>query len=439
MGEGQPPPLDTLTAGDERSARRLPGPPLAWRLSAVVAVLLLVVTVGPGLLSDRTSPADSPPSPTAGPTWADRAGGLLPIRWPVRGDLSSSRPFLAAALDRVREERPSAGRVIYAGRVPGGGRLALTGTDVGRGVVSMSVQALHIPPRSTLRSSEIREVAALLDPMEVFGHAVRGPDGRTSLLVLGRPGPLEVQVSDRVEYAAGGRGRRAWQPGSAPDGAVWVPLARGADPVAVVRVLTSGLFTTPLLVRSSPRAPAADVEARLGVAAGVDLPAAERRPAATALSAGVSTLADLSVADLRVVWRGRAWGRTYVMVSVTRPDGVQLQALVGEQNGSWFPSGVRGVPTGLADVLPWPLRPYSSGEPLLLLAPTGEGQLRWKAPGEPLREIPIRPDGVVGLVGPGPSAPSVTGDEITVLGPDGDVEVRSVLPGPGFDDPLVLD
>ena len=136
--------------------------PRGWRAVAVVALVLAVAALfGPDLLSspgaenaaptsDRreSTPPARAPQPEAGPLASDL---------PVRGDLAGDRAFVDAALRRVLAGHPDADRVLYAGTLPDGGRVAFVGRDRddAEGVRALDVYALTVPPGGSFEAAEI--------------------------------------------------------------------------------------------------------------------------------------------------------------------------------------------------------------------------------------------------------------------------------------------
>jgi hypothetical protein len=139
-----------------------------------------------------------------------------------------------------------------------------------------------------------------------------------------------------------------------------------------------------------------------------------------------------------VLWSGAPWKqRRLALVLVERPDGVRLQALVGEQDGHAFGAGVRALPVGDPDAAPWLLEPFTAQDPTFVLVPTGPGTLVYQRPGRQTR-LPIGPDGVAPIVEPGPNPPTARGAVVTVLDPAGDELMTTTLPSGPLDDPLAL-
>jgi hypothetical protein len=426
---------DELVAGPPgREHGRRPWLWAAGLVAAVVAVALARPDLA--LHSDRPPP----PRPTADrPTPPPEIAPLDGIRWQPRGDLVDDEAFVAAAMARVREQRPSVTRMFFAGRLPDGSRLVLAGTDVNRGIVATSVHALLVPAGVPVVGAQVSEASALTAPQQVLAWAAENREGGVVAVAMARPGPVRFEISARVEFGSDGRPGRTWTPLIAADGVAVTELGSNADPIVTVRARGPGVFSLPLLVRVVPHAPGSPVLMVSGVAAegyrGPDALQVSR-----ALRAGVGSLVDLDQAQRRVVWSGAPWKqRRLALVLVTRADGQRFQALVGEQGGVEFPAGVRALPADADDLLPWLLEPFSPADPTLLLCPTGPGSLVYERPGRPARVLPVRDDGVAALVEPGPSPPSASGALVTLRDPQGRVLLRTRLPRPGFDNPLALD
>jgi hypothetical protein len=398
----------------------------------LVAGLTLAV-VRPDLSLHAPGPGEAHPRPTTVPSGSDLAG----ITWDARGDLTGDREFVDAAVRRVREERPRVARVLFAGSLPDGSRLLLAGSDVGRGMVATAVHALLVPPGGAVESAVVREATTLTDPQEVLTWAGRASDGHVYAVSMARPGPIRFELSPKVLFGADGVGRRIWTAAVSGDGAVVVDLGRAPDPVIAVRGSGSGVFPVAQLARVQLPGPVLPVTVE-----GVDSPSYAGPPPdllVRGLREATSALADLGQARARVLWSGAPWHRRpLALVLVTRPDGVRLQALVGEQDGSAFPAGVRALPSTAPDVVPWLLEPFSPQDPTFLLCPTGAGTLVYRRPGRPAQRLPVRESGAVVVVEPGPAAPSARGAEVTLLDPRGRRLLTTTLPDAGLDDPLAL-
>ncbi len=426
---------DELVGGsaDDRPVRRWPG----WLAVVVLTgVALAVVRPDVSLLADRADPPSDP-----GGTSRDRApGSLAGVSWDARGDLVRDEDFLSSALRRMREERPRISRVYFAGTLSDGSRLVLAGSDVNRGVVATSVHSLHAPAGVPLAGADVVEATALVDPQQVLAWAARGDDGRVRAVVLTRPEqPVRIEISRRVEFDPGtGAPRRRWEPITADDGAVVADLGADVDPIIGVRAEGPGVFALPMLLRVWPPVPDEPDVAVEGMGErGYGGP--EPSLVSQALRDQAGAVVDLRTASARVLWSGAPWKqRRLALVLLTRADGRRFQALIGQQDDSAFPAGVRALPEGAPDRLPWLLEPFSPQDPTLLLLPTGDGSVIYRRAGQPVRTYQIGPDGVVGLVAPGPSAPTARGADVTVTDTAGRILLRTTLPPVGYDDPLAL-
>jgi hypothetical protein len=416
-------------SGDKPRRRRT-----VWVVVAVaLGVGVAVVRPDVSLLADRSA---APRPQVSAPPPARTPGTLAGVAWDTRGDLARDRDFVTAALRRMREERPRISRVYFAGHLSDGSRLVMAGSDVNRGVVATSVHVLHVPDGVPLAGARVVEAAALVDPQQVLAWAARGDDGRVRAVVLTRPGaPVRIDISLRVDFdPATGVARRRWEPAAVADGAVVADLGRQTDPIIGVRARGPGVFALPMLVRVRPRQPDLPVVAVEGIEEpGYRGPDPLLVPGALREQAGV--VVDLQAASARLLWSGAPWKqRRMALVLLTRADGRRFQALIGQQDGSAFPAGVRALADGEADRLPWLLEPFSPQDPTLLILPTGDGSLIYRGAGQPVRTWTIGTDGVVGLVAPGPSPPSAVGADVTVTDTAGRILLRTTLRRPGFDD-----
>ena len=425
---------DELLAGssDEGARRRRRWP--AGLLLTGVALAVAVIRPELALHADRPT---SRPSPAAVPAPSNPLDG---IGWGPRGDLVSDVAFVAAATARVAAVRPESTRLFFAGRLPDGSRLVLAGTDVNRGIVATRVHALLVPNGSPVSTATVTEATALTDPQQVLAWAARGRDGHVLAVVMTRPGPVRFEVSGQVAFGPDGSPRRLWTPAYARTGVVVEDLGRDADPIVAVRAIGPGVFSLPLVVRVARAVPTRPV-LRVAGTGGDGYRGPDAVHVSRALRAGAGSVADLDASRLEVLWSGAPNNgrRRLALVLVTRPDGQRLQALVGQQGDYEFPAGVRALPLGATDRLPWLLEPFSPEDPMLLLCPTGPGSLVYSRRGQQDVVLPINGDGVAALVEPGPSPPSASGAEVTILDLDGAVVLRTTLPEPGFDDPLALD
>ena len=408
-------------------------------------IIVALLVVGGGWLAkpDLSLHADRPEPAQSGPAGhlEDDSPPLRAITWAPRGDLLDDEQFVAAALARVRQERPEVARLYFAGRLSDGSRLLLAGTDVEAGMVASSVHALHVPIGVPLSGALVTEATALTDPQQVLAWAARGTDGHVRVVVLTRPRPVRFELSGHVDFSPhDGWPTRRWVPVTAENGVVVSDLGPDADPIVAVRARGPGVFPLPLVVRVvEPDLAASSVVVVGGVSEpGYRGPIPEQL--SRALRAQAGTVIDLATARIRVLWSGVPWrDRKLALLLLTRSDGHRFQALVGQQGDSAFPAGVRALPDDAPDRLPWLMEPFSPDDPTFLLCPTGGGTLIYRREGQPTQTLPIGPDGVVALVAPAPSPPSPGGAEVTLVDEQGRILIRTLLPPRGFADPLALD
>lgn len=426
---------DELAAGsdrepDPRRARRARVAGAAFLVAAAVIVSVVRPDLGGLLAAKGPTPSASRsggPSPTDGP--------LIRVAWDIRGDLARDRGFVAAAVARIRSQRPDMARLFFAGRLPDGSRLVLAGTDVGRGVVATAVHSMLVDPGQDVGEAAVTELSPLTDPQQVLAWAGKGRDGHVYAVLLSRPGPVRFELSPKVRFRADGSPRRIWTPVYTEDGVAVTDLGQETDPVVTVRASGSGVFPVPALVAVSELALPGTV-----LVVGVEAPdyaGPEAGLLMRELQRTAGPLADLAASDLRVLWSGALWtSRRLALVLVTRPDGVRLQALLGQDGDVAFPVGVRALPTGAPDVLPYLLEPFSPQDPTYLICPTGAGTVVYRRPGRPTKRLRVNTTGALALIAPGPGAPSVAGARVTLLDRDGRRILTTTLPRTGFDDPL---
>ena len=248
---------------------------------------------------------------------------------------------------------------------------------------------------------------------------------------------MRFELSPNVLFAEDGDPRRIWTPVYTEDGLVVSDLGTEVDPVVTVRAIGPGVVTDPELVQvtgtDGERLALRIRGLRDPAYAGPDPELLQR-----GLRQAAGNLADLGSARLRVLWSGEPWGsRRLALVLVTRPDGVRLQALVGQQGDSEFPFGVRALPRGAPAELPWLLEPVSPDEPTFLLCPTGGGSLVYSRPDRADRRIAVPASGAVALIEPAATPPTARGAQVTMFDPQGKRLFSTVLVD--IDDPLALD
>jgi hypothetical protein len=417
---------DQLAAGDEREHGTPGRRRLGWAVALVAAAAALAV-VRPDLALHGEPP---PPAPA---TARPEARGN--VAWEPRGDLAGDEAFVFDAVRRIRQDRPDVARVYFAGRLPDGTRLVLTGTDSGAGT---DVQALAVPPGAEPADGWTSDAGVVSSPDDLVAWAGRGPDGAVEAVLLARPGPVRFQASPVVDFdGRTGAPSRRWQTSRSASGVSVVRLGTVADPSIAIRAFAPGVTATPRLVPLQDGLSAPTVVDVDGVgAAGY---AGPRTPLLVdALQASLSPLVDFDLSTLRVLWSGTPWKqRRLALVLVDRPDGVRLQALVGEQDGHAFGAGVRALPVRDPDTAPWLLEPFTAQDPTFVLVPTGPGTLVYQRPGRETR-LPIDRNGVAPVVEPGPSPPTARGAVVTVLDPAGHELMTTTLPAGPLDDPLAL-
>ena len=353
------------------------------------AVVVAFAVARPDLSLHGKAPAQ--PRPTAGPTSDPNVTpALSAVAWDIRGDLAEDATFVSAAVTRIRHSRPDIARIFFAGRLPDGGRLALGGSDVYRGTVATAVHAMVVEPGVAIEDAPVTELTALTDPQQLLGWAGRGVTGHVYVVVLSRPGPVRFSLSPTVQFASDGTPHRIWTPVYTEDGVVVSDLGTEVDPVVTVRADGPGVFSTPEQVRVSNQGPVvAALRVKGTQAPSYQGPDPDRL--ARGLHESVGQLADLSTSRLRVLWSGAPWKqRRLALVLVTRPDGLRLQALVGQQGSSEFPAGVRALPRGAPAELAYLLEPFTPDDPTYLLCPTAPAAGRPRCP---------RPSGPAGRSG----------------------------------------
>jgi hypothetical protein len=429
---------DELSAGSDRAsldpARRRGLRLLSWGVAAIVAVGGFAA-LRPDLSLHASGGLGALPTPTS-------SGGLAAVLWDARGDLVHDSVFVGAAVDRLRHERSGVARVFFAGWLPDGSRLVLAGTDVERGMVGTAVHALLVAPGQDVATAPVTEVAPLTDDQEVLVWAGRVGDDHVYAVALSRPGPVRFDVSPRLVFDDDGAPLRTWISEQSDNGQVLLDLGSQVDPVVAVQATGAGVFPIMQVSRvADPQRVTGPPPVVVGVSA-----ASYQGPDPTLLIRGlrqaVAPLFDLSTTSARVLWSGAPWKqRRLALVLLTRPDGLRMQVLVGQQGNHEFPGGLRVLasrPPADPDDTPWLMEPLSPEDPTFLLCPTGPGTLLYDRPGQPVQRLTVQTGGAVVLVEPGPTAPSARGAHIRLQDPQGHLLIDTDLPGAGLDDPLAL-
>jgi hypothetical protein len=201
-----------------RGARRRKRARIVVRPMIAVAVVFVLVTCGGLGLVRLQEHFNSPGRPEPGP---GRLGGDAPalvqplLDSSTRGSLAHNQAFLDKLLDKVAGAPEDYGmpadrsklRVLFAGDVPGGRRIALVS-----GVVA-SPRYVHLEGRRGTDASKLR----LTGWDDVTGPVIRvehltAPGERGGYLVAFGPTGYDVSQSDSPRYLADGTVRRDWKP-----------------------------------------------------------------------------------------------------------------------------------------------------------------------------------------------------------------------------------
>lgn len=442
--------VDELAAGRERAAGSLS--PWFWRIAALLVMGVVAVVVGPDLLSSPSPRDDAlPPSPTAQVVVTPPPPAVLPLSWALRGPAATS-VFAERALARLRADRPDVDRLLWAGSLDGRDQVALVAyrpTAGGYAGGGVEVGALRLATGDDFSAAEIESIGNVRDSSGMVGLAWQGTDRRVRLLVLARPGPMQVQVSSSVDYAASGRISRQWRDESDAEGAAVIDLGRRVDPLIVVRPKDRNSATSAFLVdvRGRPAPDLRDVH--------VDGLSAESYAGPPAdvlvkgLATAVSQLFDLRDAQARVLWSGalpggrsdtgeQVSGRA-ALVLVHRRDGPVFQSFVfSDPSGNEVSYSAYAVPWSVADRLPYVFSTYTQDAPLMLINPRGVGSVTLSPiVGEP-RTYDIGHSGVAVVASSGVVGPAFSGGLVVVRDRAGRTVLRSHLVDPGTVDPFGL-
>ena len=266
--------VDLIASGPEHDGHGEGTSPWVWRIAGMLAVGLVAGVAGPHLLSNpagRPSHSSSPgPSSLVAPTIAPIGPVAPPLRWAPRGPEVGS-DLAAAALARMRAQRPAVDRLLWAGSLDGHDHVVVviyrrqpnqSPTD------ALEVAAVRIGGAGDLSTADSQTIGYVREADGLLGLAWEGADQHTRLLVLSRPAPLEVQVSPIIDYNASGTISRRWQDAVLHNGVVVTDLGRRADPQIVVRPKDRGSSTSPalVLVQGRPKLPGARDVTVAGVA-----------------------------------------------------------------------------------------------------------------------------------------------------------------------------
>jgi hypothetical protein len=448
--------LDLLAAGPEHEAGAPGTPRWVWRIAGLLAVGLAVAVAGPGLLSspDPQEPRSSTsprPSVPAAPTVRPNPPHVVPsLRWAPRGPEVGS-DIAAAALARMRAQRPGVDRLLWAGSLDGRDHVIVASyrrppnypTD------ATEVAALRFERTSDLATARNQTIGYVSDADALVSLAWQGADLHTRLLVLSRPGASPAEVSPAIVYHPSGSISRRWHRATLHDGAGVTDLGRHVDPVIVVRPkdLGSSIGASLVVVHGRPEQPSP----REVTISGVSSPSyAGPDPSILigSLARAVGMLFDLRDADSRVLWSGQiAGGRSdsgqrisgrAALVVVRRHDGPVLQAFVYSDPKVYESATANPVRWSVADRLPYAFSTYAAGAPLVLVNPGGPGSATLtRTTGPPLR-VQLDGNGVARLSDSGVVGPNVSGAAIVVRDPSGRRVLRSTMVDPGTVDAFGL-
>ena len=429
------------------------GPRWVRRGLAAAVVVALAGAFGPNLVDGGDDPERPRPEPSASRQPLVEATStpppLSPLVWTVRGDLAGDSGFAAAALAAAREQAPAAEKVLYAATLPDGSRLALVAVSdrpsSGSAFRGAGMQALHVPLGAAPAAGRISFAGSVASPDDLAGWAGHGRGGEVFAVLLGRPVPLEAQVSSAILYTKVGTASRSWQPVSSRDGSAIVRLGRDTDPLVVART-PYGEDTFPLLMTVDGDLTEA---ARDGVAAMVTVEGLDtsyrgppRRALLRAVVDGTWVLFDPRRAEVQVLWSGPVGGgQRGALLRMRRPDGATFQLFaLQDEGGGTFAQGLRHVPWADGDVVPWVLETGQPGTPLLLINPAGAGTaLVRRSRGEDPLRLRIGRNGLANLGGDqGAAMRRFSGASLTVLSPSGRVLVETDWAEFGQSDPFVV-
>jgi hypothetical protein len=441
---------DLLASGTrrERDGGRAGPPDWVWRVAGVLVIGLVAVLAGPQLLSS-SGPGQAQASPPRSALQASphvRAAwprSVPPLRWVSRGPEVGSA-FAAAALARLREERPGVDRLLWVGSLDGQDHVAVIsyrrqpnqfGTD------SIEVAALRVRRTRDVPTAHSETIGYVSDADGLVGLARQGDDQHVRLLVLARPRAMDVQVSSAVDYDPIGRVGRSWRDTTLEDGVSVTDLGRHADPVILVRPVDVRSSTGPVLVQVQGRPPLAGVDEV--TVAGVSSPSYAGPGASrlvAALGQSVESRFDLRDADSTVVWSGklvggirrdagsRATGRGALVV-IRRHDGPTFQAFVyADPDGYLESSPASPVAWKVADRLPYAFSTHEPGAPLALVNPGGPGSATITPGVGPTMHVRFDGNGVATVAANVADVPRLDGARVIVRGLSGRLAVNVLLP-----------
>ena len=425
-----------------------------WRGSGLVAVVAVAAAVGPGLVANsddaerrqRPEPSASAKA-SASPTPTPDSPSAL--RWRARGDLADDTEFVAAALAAAQRQEPTAEKVLYAGTLPDSSRLAFVAVNDlsysgGLAFRNTGVLALHVPAGASVQDGRLSDAGGISSADDLTGWAGHVGNGRVVAVLLGRPAPLDAQISVRIRYRPDGSAGRGWRGVGGRDGSAVVELGRDVDPLVAARARNPGPGSYPTLmaVDGQVTGDRFDELARDTVIRGLgdSYAGPPARALRRAVVDGSWVLLDSRQADVAVLWSGGLGrGERGALLRLRRADGATFQLFAFQHQDHVFPEGVRHVPWAEADVLPWLFESGDPGRPMLLINPTGAGTASVSYPDEPPRVVTFGANGTARFGVGAPSAPNLYRAVIEVRAPTGELVVKSALNGVSNDDPFALD
>jgi hypothetical protein len=444
---------DLLAAGQDDRGKNRVVPPWVWRIAGLLVVGVVAAVAGPDLLSSL-----SPKQPPAAASAGRRAPSTAPVdpngtfveapRWSPRGPEVGSE-IEAAELARIRVERPGVDGLLWAGSLDGHDHAVLVSyprQPTQSGTDAIQVVALHVRRAGDVATARSETVGYLSEAGGVVGIAWQGDDLHTRLLLLGRPGHLQVQVSPVVDYHPSGRISRRWQDTGLNDGVAVTDLGRRVDPFLLVRPKIAGLASSGLLVpvegrRELPRAGGVTVAG----ASSESYAGPDARVLVHSMSQALGMLLDLGDADSTVLWSGRiASGRTEegkrvtgrgALVLVRRHDGPMFQAFVyADKTGGSARCTANTVRWSVADRSPFAFSTNEPGAPQVLVNPGGRGSATLTSAAGARLHVRLDGNGVGTLAVNAAAGPRIGGAEVVVRDRSGRITLRSTMPDTGTAD-----
>jgi hypothetical protein len=442
---------DLLASGPDSEGRGGGRATRVWRVAGLLAVGIVAVVAGPGLLSSEQPPSSPGRSANVAPT--PGPPGVPPVRWAPRGpDVGSA--FAVAALARIRVQHPGVTRLLWAGSLDGGRDRVVVAISRRApnqsGDDTLEVAALRVLRPGDVRTARSQTIGYVREADGLIGLAWEGDDEHTRLLVLGRPAPMEVQVSSVVDYHPSGRVVRGWQDAELADGVLVTDLGQRVDPMIVVRPKDLGSSTSPALVgvRGRPGRPGPGDIKVAGVSS-TTYAGPELRVLVESLAKAVSMQFDLRDADSRVLWSGQvvggrrdsgesAAGRA-ALVLVRRHDGPVFQAFIYSDPVGGFESyTANAVQWSVAERLPYVFSTYGPGAPLLMISPSGPGSATLARGLGSRVHVQLDANGVGMVAVNSQINPQFGGAPVVVRDPSGHTLLRSTLVDPSSVDAFGL-